>query len=149
MRNRSSSQLMARLISQQKYSRQGVTLRTWNILALAALSESSEKWVSILMDQLQSFSSAFSSSVRSHEPTTTDINHAYVAIKLWLLLARRSSRAESLVDIAITPGALRTGSGVEFAVWNELWPVFEGLANHFECDPHTGNLSVSGSLCLV
>jgi hypothetical protein len=51
--------------------------------------------------------------------------------------------------MAATPGTVRTGSGAEFAVWNELWPVFEGLANHFECDPHTGNLSVSGLFVLV
>jgi hypothetical protein len=76
------------------------------------------------------------------EPTTTDINHAYIAIKLWILLARRSSLAESQID-TVTPGPLRIGNVAEIAVWNELWPVFEGLVDRFETDPQTGNLSVS------
>ena len=121
-------------------------MRTWNILVLAALLEPSDKWISILFDQLQPFSSAFSSSLRPYglaEPTTTDINHAYIAIKLWLLLARRSSQADSLTDTVAATGTVRIGSGAEFTAWNELWPMFEGLANHFETDPQTGNLSVS------
>ena len=122
---------------------------------LAALSNSSDKWISVLFEQLSTFSFTFSSSLRIHghggpnylEPSTADINHAYIAVKLWILLARRKTllAGSSLDNTTVASGTGRVGYMEEITVWNELWPVFEGLMNGFEAETQTGNLSVSKS----
>lgn len=68
-------------------------------------------------------------------PATTDVNHAYIAIKLWLLLAQKKSSADDL------------GNATALMVWNELWPPFEAMISILETDFQLG-MSMVG-ICLT
>lgn len=48
------------------------------------------------------------------ETATTDINHAYISLKLWILMAGHADHYTALTT------------------WNELWPPFENLINSLE-----------------
>jgi hypothetical protein len=133
----------------QKGSRQSLSVRSWNILAWAALSNPSDKWVSILLAQLPAFSLVHSFSLRAYtqsaaNPTPasaiTDINRAYLSIKLWMMLARKNA----LHGNNFTLKKEDAGISAEDLVWNELWPAFESLATVFEVEGYTENNSVSG-----
>jgi hypothetical protein len=109
---------------------------------LTALSNPSETWGSILFAQLSTFSLAHYNSLRLYvqlgtnitESATIDINHAFIAIKLWMMLARKMSGQPSEMTIDI--------ENAEIAVWNELWPIFESLMNVFEMEAEAGSSSV-------
>lgn len=96
----------------------------------------------MLFAQLPVFSIAHFSSLRVYiqsgtriqESATTDINHAYISIKLWLMLAQREATATSI------------GTITALAVWNELWPPFESLMNILEAEAQVGTISVSSTL---
>lgn len=60
------------------------------------------------------------------ESATSDINHAYIAIKLWLLLAQRKSQTDN------------GGNATALMVWNELWPPFEAMIGVLEVDFQLG-----------
>ena len=69
-----------------------------------------------------------------------DVSHAYAAIKLWLLLARKASTEHPGVDAS---GALNDGEGPAAGlVWNELWPPFEIVLAAFEMDARGGTILV-------
>jgi hypothetical protein len=72
--------------------------------------------------------------VNAADSATTDINHAYIAIKLWLLLAQRKSVTDN------------GGNATALMVWNELWPPFEAMIGILEADVQLG-LSMVG-VCL-
>lgn len=103
------------------------------MLAVAALLEPEEDGVTILLAQLTSFSYAYHAGMRAYallestvpEPSTGDIDHAFIAIKLWILMAQRLSTTQ------------RTGDPLISVVWNELWPPFEGLVRAFEGEART------------
>ncbi|KAG6879986.1 hypothetical protein C0992_008579 [Termitomyces sp. T32_za158] len=59
----------------------------------------------------------------SSESALIDLNYAYIAIKLWILLASKVSESGGVGKDLQT-----------LAVWNELWPPFEGLIDQFELD---------------
>jgi hypothetical protein len=126
---------------------------------LAALSETTDSWGVILFRYFHNFCFAYSSSIRSYvqsgtilESAAADINHAYAAIKLWLLLAQKNGHQ---VNYGL-PHAELTGRGpnINLAtlwIWNELWPHFESLVNILEVDAQAGNVSVSlsYSVCVM
>ncbi len=99
----------------------------------------SENWITLMYMQLPTFSSAYQATLRGYlqagtsppESAITDINHAYVAIKLWLMLAQKRAVKED------------EGSISAFMVWNELWPPFESLVNVFEAEVQVGLSMVS------
>ncbi|KAF8628329.1 hypothetical protein AX15_003874 [Amanita polypyramis BW_CC] len=106
-------------------------IRAWNVMALAALRYSDGKCAATLIPFLDVFSIIQFNALRTYvhsestswDPATANINHAYIAIKLWMLLARRA-----VADAG--------GEFVTFAhVWNELWPPFETLAFNAEKQP--------------
>jgi hypothetical protein len=66
------------------------------------------------------------SAISPSESATTDINHAYIAIKLWLLLAQRKSSTDD------------GGNATALMVWNELWPPFEAMIGVLETDFQMG-----------
>ena len=119
------------------------TLRSWTVLALAALQEDpSRKWVLILYQHFMSFSHTYLASMRTYaqsnlssESAASDINHAYVATKLWLMLAQRVSNMTG------------AGDGPMYRVWNELWPVFESIIDGLEVEARAGLSSVCSFFC--
>jgi hypothetical protein len=69
------------------------------------------------------------------ESATTDVNHAFIAIKLWMMLARKvgpNHPSEMITDVR----------NPEIAVWNEIWPIFESLMNVLEMEAQAGSFSV-------
>ncbi|PFH54331.1 hypothetical protein AMATHDRAFT_38260 [Amanita thiersii Skay4041] len=100
------------------------SVRAWNILTLTALRHPDRTWAAALLPLLHIFSHVQFNTLRTYvyhdsaawDPNTTNINHAYSAIKLWLLLAHKVSTDAMEGDISI------------FHVWNELWSPFETLA---------------------
>ncbi|KIY43409.1 hypothetical protein FISHEDRAFT_10379, partial [Fistulina hepatica ATCC 64428] len=122
----------------QKHSRHSFTVRTWNILLLAGLLDKTESYITLLFAHLSSFAMIHHATLRVYlqagtnpsDAAITDINHAYVAIKLWIMLAMKKSVREE------------TGNEVAMMVWNELWPPFENVVRVFEAQVQSG-LSVT------
>ncbi|KAG6890677.1 hypothetical protein C0995_005049 [Termitomyces sp. Mi166 len=106
-------------------------VRSWSILVIAALLEQKENWYAGLFAQLSGFSNAYHGSIRAYsqgigtdsESAVIDLNYTYIAIKLWILLASKVSGSGDVVE-----------DSQILAVWNELWPPFEGLIHQFELD---------------
>ena len=114
--------MLTNLTGPQKLARQSIALRTWNILVLAALLDPEERWLAMMYTQLNIFSATYQSLLRTYayldhppETATTDVNHAYIAIKFWLLLTHKKARRDG------------AGNEMEMGVWNELWPPFEAM----------------------
>jgi len=139
----------------ERSSRSSLTVRTWNILAFAALSDPSNSWSSILFAHFSTFSFAYNVSLRgftisgagSLESSQADINHAYNGIKLWTLLALKNFRLEGM-----SPSRDRDPVGFEDnedaatrMVWDELWPPFALLADSFEPEPRTSLAALTWS----
>ncbi len=135
-------------------------VRAWNVLILSALQSTSSGPASALLQNLGKFSAPYSMSLRMHvistslpiDITAADVNHAYVAIKLWLLLTQKSSRgnAEKEQGPVITGTAQSPRNEDEYAwlVWNELWPAFERLISLCESDGGKKVASVSSQILL-
>ncbi|KAF9454513.1 hypothetical protein P691DRAFT_770412 [Macrolepiota fuliginosa MF-IS2] len=111
------------------------SMRAWNILAIAALSDNANNfWVTQLFKQLKSFSTMYFSALWPYmkspgsvpDSATADINQAYLAIKLWLVIARQSEEAHQVGELVYS------------SVWNELWPPFESIVNVLETEAQTG-----------
>lgn len=123
----------------KKSTTEYMSVRVWNTLALVALMEPSASWPEMIFDQLHSCSYAHRTTLRIHvhpgtislEMTMADINHAYITIKLWMMLAQKVSVNSQASDLA------------SFAVWNELWPPFEGLVDALETEGRAGLSAVS------
>lgn len=127
----------------------------WNILLLEALQRSTfENVLAQLFAQLQSFSAAYYASLQAshshfssfHDVLAFDINHAYIAIKLWLLLSLRVS-GKGLNE---NEGGSSSESEYQFSedrnaslVWNELWPAFESLILLSDADAEMFDVTVS------
>ncbi|EGN95947.1 hypothetical protein SERLA73DRAFT_93794 [Serpula lacrymans var. lacrymans S7.3] len=120
----------------EKFSRINTSMRTWNVLTLAALSDTSGQHGTILFPHFSAFTPAYYASLGTYvharalppESAVADIDHAYLSIKLWLLLAQTMSLSNDKVD----PGALSVAQDdrADLAiktVWNELWPPFESI----------------------
>ncbi|TFK29961.1 hypothetical protein FA15DRAFT_684259 [Coprinopsis marcescibilis] len=108
-------------------------VRSWIVLSIAALKETNRKWPAILFQHLPSFIHTYTSTMRPYaqcnlnaESATTDLNHAYIAIKIWLMVAKETS------------AELGLGDGPIIRVWNALWPVFENVLTALESDARAG-----------
>ncbi|KAF5380960.1 hypothetical protein D9615_003973 [Tricholomella constricta] len=119
-------------------------VRSWSILAVAALLETKENWYTALFAQLPGFSYAHHGALRVYAQGTNppdysiiDINHAYIAIKLWILLAYKVSGSSNIERDSQTS-----------SVWNELWPPFEALIHQFEVDTRGAQYLTLGTLVL-
>ncbi|KIL00116.1 hypothetical protein PAXRUDRAFT_821994 [Paxillus rubicundulus Ve08.2h10] len=118
-------------IHPQRSPRPCLTLRAWNILLLAALSDSSSKHDTLLLAQFDGFMTPYSMTLGAYvqartpppESAAADIEHAYIALKGWLLLIHRLSPSRQAVD---PRGELTK------RIWNELWPSFESLVDLFQ-----------------
>ncbi|KAF8654221.1 hypothetical protein AX16_003745 [Volvariella volvacea WC 439] len=123
-----------------KPSRQMQVIRAWNILLFAVVQDIDGKWGDPLLAHLPTFAVAHQNVLRCYsqpefaipETVLTDINHAYIALKLWIMVARYADKG-----IAATN------------VWQELWPPFESLVDASDKQlplPHTFTTLVSSSI---
>lgn len=127
----------------------------WNILLLEALQRPAlgDVWAQLFV-QLSSFSAAYYTSLQaSHchfssfqDILAFDINQAYIAIKLWILLSLRVSDKE----IVQKERGSSSESDYQFSedrnaslVWNELWPAFESLILLSDPDAEMSDITVS------
>lgn len=114
------------------------------MLAFAALSNHSAAWASILLAHFSTFSQVYNSSLRtfanpaSNPPDTAqaDINHAYNAIKLWILLALKKFRLQGVsFGREKDPAVLEDDEDAATRmIWNELWPAFALVVTFFESE---------------
>ena len=116
-----------------------MTIRGWSVLVLTALMNDSDDWAELMLSQLGPLSVAHHAALRSYiQPTgaitdsaIADINHAYIAIKIWLILAQRKS------------AKVGAGNDIALKVWDALWPPFETLVQSFETEVQAGLPMVS------
>ncbi|KAF7363482.1 hypothetical protein MSAN_01004100 [Mycena sanguinolenta] len=128
----------------ERSGRPGLAVRSWNLIVLAALLDSSSnQQIAPIFDLLSAFSMAHHAVLRAYtqqgaigslDSATTDINHAYIAIKLWLLLAQKKSQTDN------------GGNATALMVWNELWPPFEAMIGVLEADFQLGLSMTTASL---
>ncbi|KAJ7235476.1 hypothetical protein B0H12DRAFT_1141671 [Mycena haematopus] len=126
----------------ERSGRPGLAVRSWNLIVLAALLDSSSnQQITPIFDLLSAFSMIHHAVLRAYiqgaialESATTDINHAYIAIKLWLLLAQRKSQTDN------------GGNATALMVWNELWPPFEAMVGILEAGFQMGMSMTTASL---
>jgi hypothetical protein len=103
-------------------------LRSWNLLVLATLDESVPKAAgTLLLDHISIFSSVYGAVILprpvSNTSLASDIKHAYISIRCWLLLLERLVLHDTTEeDEDYSKMALR--------IWSELWPPLEALASH-------------------
>lgn len=122
-------------------------------MVFAALSNPSDAWASILFAHFSTFSFAYNVSLRGFakagtsltETAQADINHAYCAIKLWLMLALKKFRLQGL-----SPGKERDPVVLEDnedaatrMIWNELIPPVLLLVDFFDPKARTPEVVVS------
>ncbi|KAJ7685226.1 hypothetical protein DFH06DRAFT_1157872 [Mycena polygramma] len=124
----------------ERSGRATLAVRSWNLIVLAVLLDNSGTApVTPMFDLLSAFSTIHHTVLRAYAQTaidsaTTDINHAYIAIKLWLLLAQRKSMTDN------------AGNTTALTVWNELWPPFEAMIGVLETDFQLGLSMTTASL---
>lgn len=103
-----------------------------------ALSEKVDSsWTTQLFRELKSFAVVFSGALwpyigginRGMNFATAEINQAYLAIKLWLMVAKRSTEVQP--------------SSIYYSVWNELWPPFESIIGILETEEQSSTSHVS------
>ncbi len=70
----------------------------------------------------------------SLRPFSIEVNHAFISIKLWLLLAQKCTNAIGTSDPFAEPAERSAEDRSVSMVWNELWPPFERLVSLFEID---------------
>lgn len=138
----------------QRNGRQALSVRAWNILILKAIQLRSKTTSQRLIVHLSDFSPIYYGSLQRptmatgalSEITVTDINQAYVSIKLWLLLARScvvesGAGPESVVTVASDDNSYDERAAL--SIWNELWPPFERLLHVYDVDTISAEVSVS------
>ncbi|OAX44683.1 hypothetical protein K503DRAFT_196614 [Rhizopogon vinicolor AM-OR11-026] len=116
----------------EKSAQPGTVVRAWNILLLGVLSDSTaDTHAQVLISHLNVFASAYYKCLGTYvhgwmttpsESAVADVEHAFIAIKLWL----------SLAQIPLV-NPTRASLDVK-AIWNELWPPLEVLVNLFKTD---------------
>ncbi|KAJ7582678.1 hypothetical protein C8J56DRAFT_1167735 [Mycena floridula] len=133
--------IMSRIVDHtaERTVRHNLTLRAWNMLALAALLEASDSYVSIVFNQFTVFANVHGGLLRGYVQSggtmldTTEVNYGYISMKLWLLLAQRKCERD------------QTGNATFVMVWHELWTPFESLVIMLEAQFLNGqNLAVAG-----
>lgn len=121
-------QRLSMLISNLSEQNSNLGIRWWNLLLLQALTGNSDDVEDLLFDHFMKFALAYGAvlrpAARIPDPAASDINHAYISIKQWLLLAQRPRRRSRA-----TPGDdVESAHTRTLLVWNELWPAFERLS---------------------
>lgn len=74
------------------------------------------------------------------EQADVDISRAYVATKLWLLLARQATSSDD--DDFNTGEYVDRESATVTLIWNELWPPMESVVSNLEQEGAAPNILV-------
>jgi hypothetical protein len=103
-------------------------LRSWNLLVLATLDDSVPVTAgTFLLEHFSVFSSTYGAMVQprpvSNTSLASDIKHAYISIRCWLLLLERMMLHD-------TGEEGEDHSNMALRIWSELWPPLEALALH-------------------
>ncbi|TFK54850.1 hypothetical protein OE88DRAFT_1674178 [Heliocybe sulcata] len=141
--------------SSEKSARQALTVRSWNVLLITALSTDLRTSPRLLLEHFPAFLLVYHRLLRIYVSdsgtlglTGADINYAYIAMKLWLLLARKVHLVDRETgDAEETPGTME--DVVSRRLWNDLWPPFEHLLTAFEVDTQIGSIPATGALILT
>jgi len=127
----------------QKFVRQ-LSVNTWNVLLLAALTHVSPGPGAHLIKYLPAFVTTYrealaasSSAINGVVLAAANINHCYASVKLWLLLERMLSQTPEAPD-----GRAPITKAMPFVIWNELWPPFSDLITAYEADVSKGQDTV-------
>jgi len=126
----------------EKIGKSAPPVRAWNSLVLAALSEPSAPVTMNLFSSFRSFASTYAQSLQSlvspvfSETAYNDLNQAFTAVKLWMLLCKVKKGLGSLPgstdDVVLTTSTRISMEeaeelSMEKTVWNELWPPFKSM----------------------
>ena len=127
----------------QKLVRQ-LSINTWNVLLLAALTHISPGPGAHLIKDFPAFVTTYrealaasSSAINGVVLAAANINHCYASVKLWLLLERMLSQTPETPD-----GRDPIPKTMPFVIWNELWPPFSDLITAYEADVSKGQDTV-------
>ncbi|KAJ7632645.1 hypothetical protein FB45DRAFT_913016 [Roridomyces roridus] len=115
-----------------------LNVRGWSIIVLAALMDGASNPINSLLELLPAFSTTHHAVLRAYtqsplntlESATADLNHAYIAIKLWLLLSSAGDADNS----------------VSLMVWNELWPSLGAMIEVLEAEYQSGTSMTTASM---
>lgn len=129
----------------QKFVRQ-LSINTWNVLLLAALTHMSPGPGALLIKHFSAFVTTYrealaasSSAIHGVVLAAANINHCYASVKLWLLLERMLSQTSGTPD---ADGRAPIPKAMPFVIWNELWPPFSDLITAYEADVSKGQDTV-------
>ena len=122
----------------KKSARPSLNIRAWSMLLVATLMDVSAYRRSLVLGQFPIFSLAYISSLRMYlqspqtmaESAMTDINYAYISIKLWLMLAHSQLTSDVYGNITV------------YIVWNELWPALENIVDALEANKRISSVTV-------
>ncbi|KAG5220465.1 Protein kinase delta type [Salix suchowensis] len=126
--------LEATTLDKNIMKRTSLSVRGWNIMVLAAMTEVTGTWEDALFTQLGAFTIAHQNtilgSINAGGPLSqnakTEVNYAYISMKAWLLLAHKVSLRRE-VDGATW-----------LAIWSGLWTPFESLVDVIEAENTLG-----------
>lgn len=124
----------------KKHTRVRFPLKIWNILGLSALRASTLSCAVTFLHYFYDFTLDYHHSLLFHRQTlislqevqVSEVNNAYVALKIWLLLARKTFSLhpgrETSEALAVIFSSSKMDENVcTKLIWNELWPPFERL----------------------
>ncbi|KAG8891866.1 hypothetical protein FRB99_003277, partial [Tulasnella sp. 403] len=121
------------------------SVRAWNALVLSALSDPSPLSANALFINLKNFALLYGVSLQPltapgaqglPETIALDLNQAFTAVKLWMMLCRQKHRSGLVshhdADVVLNRGVAINSDESEVlmkerTVWNELWPPFENV----------------------
>lgn len=102
-------------------------LRTWNLILLAAVRQN-DSTARLILGQFRGFTRIYQTTLNQ---TDTAISRAYIAVKLWILLSRRSTTSND-EEVNATGDATVSENTAMIMIWSELWPSLEAVVTALE-----------------
>jgi hypothetical protein len=115
-----------------------VDLRTWNLILLAAVRQN-DSTTRLILGQFRGFTRIYQTTLNQ---TDNAISRAYIAVKLWILISRRSI-ASTEEDSNPTGDTAVTENITMMMIWSELWPPLEAVITALEQHGSSSSLMAS------
>ncbi|KAI0703614.1 hypothetical protein BC835DRAFT_1483812 [Cytidiella melzeri] len=112
-----------------------IDIRTWNLILLAAVRQNNSA-TRLLLGHFRSFTRIYNSSLNQDEVA---ISKAYIAVKLWIVLARQSGISEE-ENFNTTGDSVDVENITTMMIWSELWPPLEAVVTSLEQHGSSSNL---------